>query len=309
MAQQQVAQQQVVVGVDASATAQTALRWAVQVAGCYGASVEAVHAWRWDTVGDMVLPDPAAELAAAARQTLDGQLEKALGSRPAGDSPVPVRGSTPEGDPATALVEAAAPDGLLVLGRHGQGRWQRKLIGPTLGSVAGHCLDHASVPVVIVPPDAPATAPARVLVGIDGSAASARALRWAVRHADAVGAPVVAVFAWQLTTITPPASTREDWSVPPLSEWEAQARTQLDGTVTAALPPEQAERVERLLLHRPPAAGLLEAAGPDDLLVLGERGRGGFARLLLGSVSRQCAEHAPCPVVVVPGRAGRGDAA
>lgn len=220
-----------------------------------------------------------------------------------------MRGHAPEGDPATVLVEAGAQGALLVLGRHGHGRWQRKLIGPQLGSVAGHCLSHASVPVVIVPPDSPASPPARVLVGIDGSAPSARALRWAVRHAGAVGAPVVAVFAWQLTTITPPASTGEDWSVPPLPEWEAQARQQLEDTVTTALPPEQAEQVERLLLHRPAAAGLLETAHPDDLLVLGERGRGGFARLLLGSVSRQCAEHAPCPVVVVPGREGRGDAA
>ena len=59
------------------------------------------------------------------------------------------------------------------------------------------------------------------------------------------------------------------------------------------------------LVEGPPASGLLEAARDADLLVVGSRGHGGFASLLLGSVSQQVSHHAPCPVVIVPEEGAR----
>jgi nucleotide-binding universal stress UspA family protein len=153
---------------------------------------------------------------------------------------------------------------------------------------------------VIVPPGAPAAAPRRVVVGVDGSDASARALRWGAAHARAVDSRLVAVLTWQLTTLPAPSSATAG-VVPPLPDWHERAEQLLTSVCDSALGADAAH-AERVVLHQPAALGLLGAVTADDLLVLGDRGRGGFSRLLLGSVSRQCAEHAPCPVVVVPPR-------
>ncbi|TAL24336.1 MAG: universal stress protein [Frankiales bacterium] len=294
-----MSQQVVLVGVDGSPTSAAALAWGLEVAAARGAAVEALHAWHWDrTFLGMVVPDTPVELAVGARHGVEAELEKALADRPAGSATVPAWSRTAEGDAASVLLQHARSADLLVLGRHGQSAWQRTLVGPALGSVAGTCLSRSTAPVAVVPPGARPLPPDRVVVGVDGSGASLRALRWAVHHAERVGRPVVAVLSWQLTTLPAPPTARDSW-VPPLEEWEELGRSLLDETVSKVA---ESGAVEQLLLHRPAAAGLLETVGPDDLLVLGERGRGGFARLLLGSVSRQCVEHAPCPVVVVPPR-------
>ncbi len=290
--------QQVLVGVDGSPVSDTALAWSLDVAARTGARVEALHAWQW-TAGmlGVIAPDAPATLAVAARHTAQTALDKALADRPAGTPQVEAVARTAEGDAASRLLEESASSALLVLGRHGQSAWARRIAGPSLGSVASTCLARSAVAVAVVPESAPAGPPERVVVGVDGSAASERALRWAVEHARASHSPVLAVLAWQLTTLPAPPAARRDDAVPPLSEWEDLARGLLGDTVAHAVGDAD---VEELVLHRPAAAGLLDAVRPADLLVLGDRGRGGFTRLLLGSVSRQCAEHAPCPVVVVP---------
>lgn len=298
----------IVVGVDESASSQTALEWAVGAADRQGCAVTALHVWRWNRSAlSLLLPD-APSLAAAARESVETQVEKALANRAPGAAPVRVEGRVVEGDPASALLSAADDASLLVLGTHGQGSRLRRVLSPPLGSVASHCLSQSGVPVALIPSHASSAPPRRIVVGVDGSPSSAAALRWAVAHARATGAPVIALLAWQLTTVPPPSSTREDWSVPPLAEWEAVARSMLEATVDSALDEQDAAGVQQLLLHRPAAAGVLETVRADDLLVLGERGRGGFDRLLLGSVSRQCAEHAPCPVVIVPSRVAEREA-
>lgn len=294
-----MSQQVVLVGVDGSPTSAAALAWGLEVAAARGAAVEALHVWRWDrTILGMIAPDTPVGLAVGAKHAVEAELEKALADRPPGSLAVPAWTHTAEGDAAEELLQHARSADLLVLGRHGQSAWQRRLVGPTLGSVAGICLNRSTTPVAVVPPEVRPLPPDRVVVGIDGSGPSVRALRWAVRHAELVGRPVVAVLSWQLTSLPSPPTTRDSW-VPPLEDWEELGRSLLDETV-AKVP--DSDAVQQVLLHRPAAAGLLETVGPDDLLVLGERGRGGFTRLLLGSVSRQCVEHAPCPVVVVPPR-------
>lgn len=291
----------VVVGLDGSPTAEAALAWSLEVAACYGAEVDVVHAWRWPLSEPLpTVPDLPAQLADAARATVDGQLQQALARRTARDPRVSASARTSEGHAGPVLVRAAEGAELLVVGRHGQSDLSLRLVGQVLGSVAAHCLSRSPAPVAVVPPGTAAKGPDRVVVGVDGSDASARALRWAHGHARAVGSRLVAVLAWQLTTLPAPSSMTAG-IVPPLPEWHEKAEHVLDGVCRAALDVD-AQDVEQVVLHSPAAAGLLGAVGQHDVLVLGDRGRGGFSRLLLGSVSRQCAEHAPCPVVVVPPR-------
>lgn len=143
-----------------------------------------------------------------------------------------------------------------------------------------------------------------IVVGHDGSKCAQEALLWAARLARRADVDLHVVRAWGMTSAPQPSS----WSpgyVPPLVEWEQAVHDELTVHVRAAgLDP--AVRVTCHVVHRSPAQGLMEAAAGANLLVLGARGRGGFRGLLLGSVSDQCAHHAPCPVTVVrTGATGR----
>ncbi|MFJ8435276.1 universal stress protein [Kitasatospora sp. NPDC094019] len=133
----------------------------------------------------------------------------------------------------------------------------------------------------------------RIVVGIDGSAPSGAALRWAVGQAALTGAGVHAVAAWE-----PPSL--HGWRVPlPDDDFERTARRTLTAEVDEVLGRDRPVPVEESLLPGHPAEVLLELAEGAELLVLGSRGRGAFARTLLGSVSTRCAAHASCPVVIV----------
>lgn len=136
-----------------------------------------------------------------------------------------------------------------------------------------------------------------ILVGHDGSACAQEALVWAGGLAARARLPLHVLRTWSITTAPKPASWQPGF-VPPLLDYEQAVRDELTGHVAAAaLDP--GVQVTCHVVHRPPAHGLIEAAGGADLVVVGARGRGGFAGLLLGSVSDQVVHHAPCPVTVV----------
>lgn len=137
----------------------------------------------------------------------------------------------------------------------------------------------------------------RIVVGVDGSVHATKALAWAVEEAGRRGATVRAVHAWRY----PYFGTGLDGVPIPesvLQGVEDGARQTLEQAVDRV--PHAGITVERVLVMGPAAQVLVEAAADAELLVVGSRGRGGFAGLLLGSVSQQCAHHAPCPVVIVP---------
>ncbi|MGW6704613.1 universal stress protein [Streptomyces sp. NPDC054956] len=134
----------------------------------------------------------------------------------------------------------------------------------------------------------------RVVVGVDGSPASYEALRWAVRHARLIGATVDAVAAYDV-----PGAV--GWSAPAVDAGfdEGSARQDLANETQKVLVEVGGVPLEQHLVRGGAADALIEASRGAELLVVGSRGRGGFASLLLGSVSHQCATHADCPVVIV----------
>ena len=132
----------------------------------------------------------------------------------------------------------------------------------------------------------------KIVVGVDGSPQSEHALRWAAEQARLTGGELHAVIAWQLPASYGFAAVYDD------VDWAGDAREILDRTIKAALGDD--DGVHRHVREGHPAAVLVDAAESADLLVVGSRGPGGFAGLLLGSVSRHVVAHAACPVVVVP---------
>lgn len=147
--------------------------------------------------------------------------------------------------------------------------------------------------------DEAASAP-RIVVGVDGSESSKAALRWAVDQAALTKAPLEAIIAWESPTA---------WSGLALptggdqARMRQQAREVLDQAIDEVLSPEQKQTValHTRAEHGPPARLLLSAAVGARLLIVGSRGHGGVTGALLGSVGQHCVQHAPCPVVIVPG--------
>jgi nucleotide-binding universal stress UspA family protein len=164
----------------------------------------------------------------------------------------------------------------------------------------------------------------RVVVGVDGSAGSLNAVRWALREARAHGAELHAVFAWQyhpswsnpsLGSLFPinygPVAHRTptgpaDPALDGVLDAEAAAGNTLAAAIAEALAGDRGEptssgvRITQEVIEGHAAKVLLDAATESDLLVVGSRGHGGFAGALLGSISQHVVTHTHCPVVVVP---------
>lgn len=135
---------------------------------------------------------------------------------------------------------------------------------------------------------------ARIVVGIDGSDGSARALRWAVDEARLRGADLEVVHAYSYPVSAAPVLIEPMWS----SEELQRAAEEVVEEALAAVDT-GGITVHREVVTGGAAAMLRERAEGADLVVVGARGLGGFRGLLLGSVSQQTVTHAPCPVVTV----------
>ena len=139
-----------------------------------------------------------------------------------------------------------------------------------------------------------------IVVGVDGSTGSAEALHFAFAEARLRKARVKAVTAWTLSYVAAPIGMMAPIDEALIPELQDNARAVLEGAVAAALGDAKDVELELVVLEGTPAHVLVAAAQGADLLVVGTRGHGGFAGLLLGSVSQQVAHHAPCPIVIVP---------
>ena len=134
----------------------------------------------------------------------------------------------------------------------------------------------------------------RIVVGVDGSESSRHALRWAARQVQLTGANLEVVITWELPTTF-------GWVPPYPSDFNpaGDAQQAADEEVNAALSSYPDVVAQTTVVEGHPAPTLVQASRGAELLVLGSRGHGEFAGMLLGSVSEHCVSNSPCPVVVV----------
>ncbi|MFE1586025.1 universal stress protein [Streptomyces sp. NPDC058737] len=134
----------------------------------------------------------------------------------------------------------------------------------------------------------------RGVVGVDGSPSSYAALGWADRYARSVGGVVEAIHVWD----TPSAVGFTGPAIDPDFDLE-QARERFAAELDVIFAKERPPGLREVIVEGDPSETLIRASQGAELLVVGRRGRGAFARAMLGSVSQRCAQHAACPVVVV----------
>ena len=297
---------EVVVGVDGSDGARTALAWGLQEARLRGGAVRPVTVWPEDGpphVHDAGIGQPSvADFERDVRSRMDTEATEVAAAT--GCEAVPVHPEVRYGQPAQQLIDTAGDDGLLVVGSRGRGG----LRGAVLGSVSQQCALYAGGPVVVVREDdsthgavlwqQPAS---RVVVGVDGSAGSAAALRFAEAEARLRGGELHVVHAWM--------DTVSGYGGSPWARPVTTLREQADDTLRESMQDAWRNGSPGVQVRAETVEGvdwdvLTQVAEAADLLVVGSRGRTGWSNLLLGSVSLRCITYAPCPVAVVrPSRA------
>jgi nucleotide-binding universal stress UspA family protein len=284
----------IVVGVDGSPQSKAAVEWAALEAALRGSQLTLVH----------VMTDPSAAVwvdgpvplpvdywrgrREQAQQVLDDANRIALEALPLGNI-ITVDQELATGSPQSTLVDLSKDAETIVVGSRGLGGVQRVL----LGSVSSGLVHHAHCPVAVIHAEDPQKDPspqAPVVVGIDGSPASERAVEIAFDEASRRGVDLIALHTWLEST--------DDF----IGLGWPKVRAQADETLAERLAGWQ-ERypdvaVRRVVKMDNPARELLELARSAQLLVVGSHGRGGLAGLVLGSVSSVVVQCAQIPVIV-----------
>lgn len=278
----------VVVGVDGSLCGEVAVDWAADEASRRNLPLHLLHAWDASFTAEMVGALKAAYEQRAAK-ALQAASRRALARHPG------LRLSSEHGDlgAAAALVRASEAADTIVVGTHGRGPVGRVLIG----SVSSEVATHSHCPVVVVPEPVDLDAPKNVVVGVDGSPASLDAVSYAMAYAAQTDSDLTVVHGWDVGLIDGTLALNAQMEV-----WEAfeDQRETMVGEVAAGWSEKYPDvTVHSRVVRGPAAAALLSASTDAQLLVVGSRGHGGFAGLLLGSVSRKVLHAARCPVAVV----------
>jgi nucleotide-binding universal stress UspA family protein len=279
----------VVVGVDGSVRATEAVRWGAAEAVRRGVALALVAAVHGGT-GRVFNPD----LVQRYEDLLDERARQALADAAAEaerEAPdVEVRSELATGHAVAVLREAGEQALVVVIGDRGLS----KVEGLLAGSVSVALAAHAACPVVVVRgPDASGPDDRPVVVGVDGSPGSEAAVAFAYEAASLRKVGLVAVHTWWDLIVDP--------ALAPLLDWEAiqdDERLLLAERLAGWTEKYPDVAVERVVTRGRPAHVLLEQAARAQLVVVGSRGRGEFAGLVLGSVSNTLLHRSPCPVVV-----------
>lgn len=299
----------VLVGVDGSAASLHALDWAAAQARTHGRSLRIICSYSLPSFTAASLDGGYAALDdSAIQEGARAVLAEARGR--VASHGLDVTATVATGDAAGVLVELSHDVALVVVGTRGRGGFADRL----LGTVSSALPAHAHCPTVVVPlrshgpgvvlpddaPLPPVEPVRRIVVGIDGSPQADLALRCAIQEAEVWGAELTAV-----AGVPVGAGTGVLAWLPAAVDHEqvlADAAVGLDVVVDRALVDHPDLTVKRHVLDGTGAELLTEFSTATDLIVVGSRGRGGFAGLLMGSTSQAVLHHAVCPVMVVTSR-------
>lgn len=288
----------VLAGVDGSDASLRALDWAKSYAEKARMRLHVVCAYSLPTFAAASLDGGYAALDdSSIREGAEAVITQALGR--IGRTDIDVTSSVETGDPVGVLVALSKEVALAVVGTRGRSGFTERI----LGTVSSALPAHAHCPTVVVPTKEGqhyAVPPRRIVVGVDGSESAKIALDRAISEAfwweaeltAVAGLPIASgsgLLGWLPANVDPDAVL-------------ADAQTGLDVTVEQALVGHPELEVRRHVLDGTGASLLAEFSTAVDLLVVGTRGRGGFAGMLLGSTSQAVLHHAACPVLVVPTR-------
>ncbi|EIE99482.1 universal stress protein [Saccharomonospora glauca] len=285
----------IVVGVDDSEAAMRAVRWAALTAAKHHVPLRLVHASGLSDpylIGFTVPPPEAFKEELRERQRRALRTAEEIATQ-VGAPTVEARFETDAAIPF--LLHASRTARMVVVGSSGR----TGLAGLMVGSTTLALVSHGHCPVVSVRrdyPDAVAEDTRPIVVGVDGSPLSVRAIGHAFAEASVRNVDLIAVHTWSDTTTALLEERRmfEDWE--PIHEYETRVLAERLAGWQEQYPD---VHVEREVVKDRPRHELLEHSKAAQLVVVGSRGRGGFRGMLLGSTSQALIHHASCPVMVV----------
>ncbi|MFF8393832.1 universal stress protein [Streptomyces sp. NPDC016172] len=286
----------VVVGVDGSASGLAAVEVAAREARLRDAELRVVHAFLWPAMHPPPGPFPLGPPAGGVRNTVEHLVAEAVKRAKTTEAEIQVSHAVVTGEPLKVLEAQSRAAELVVVGSRGMGGFA----GLLAGSTAVHLAVHGRCPVLVVREELRADGP--VVVGVDGSPAGEKAVDFAFTEAALHGTGLMAVHGWTMGSAPRPAAWDASVRYTNRSADLAQGEERLLAEALAG----HRERypdvtVRQEVVHGGTREALIEASRSARLMVVGARGRGGFAGLLLGSVSQALLHHAHCPVAVVRG--------
>lgn len=279
---------EIVVGVDGSASSNAAVRWATAQAGRRNAPLRLVHVAAAPSITN-VMPAVPTEFEAwqdtQAREVLREATE--LVAQISAETGVSARIADTDiyhAAPVPTLIDLSKGAEMIVVGSRGMGAFRRTL----LGSASTGLIHHAHCPVAVIHDGPTPSADLPVVVGVDGSPASVEATALAFAEASRLGVDLVAVHAWSDDSLF--AVPGVDWAAVVVGEEEILSQR------LAGMSEDYPDvTVHRVVVRDQPARYLAEQAQSAQLLVVGSHGRGGFAGMLLGSVSTALAHTVTTP--------------